>query len=335
MLAPILLALSPVPQDLTRPSEAEIRRGWLLEHQDADGRWDADGFTKHDSPAKDDAEPGLGEPQDDVLATSLALWACLGDGRGLREGVDADDIARGVRWLLSKQELDTGLVRDESHEHEVRHHAIATVVLCDFQYYENAPLLRDACARALAALVKTQASDGSWGDTRTTAWALLAFEAARAAELEVDEDSVRTGHDYQRAMVDERDLLLDPKGEFDAVATNLAILVELCGSPAPDRLRELSASAEHALERLTDPDAPPDGEFWFTAAAANLRLGGETWESLQDALKREVLQKQELDGPLHGSWDPRGAPGGRVVETAWGALTLEVYFRYCGLFPSR
>lgn len=321
MLISLALAIVPTWQEpvLVRPPEEEPRRGWLLEIQEPDGRWDADGFTGHDL---DEAGPGL--PEYDVLATSLALWACLGDGRKLGSGPDADALARGVRWLLAAQNLDTGLVRDVPHDLELGHHAIATVVLCDFQALEPGPLVRDACDRAVAALVRAQAPGGSWGDARTTAWALLAFASARAAGLDVPAGPFAAGEAWLRSAED-----------TDFVAAGLDVLRELTALAPGDERGELVARGRLAFEGLASESGPRDGEAWFVATALGFRLGGASWKDLQRPVRAAVLDTQRRGGELHGSWDPRGAPGGRIVETSWYALTLEIYFRYAMIFPAR
>lgn len=321
LFVPTLQAPAYQEPALVRPPEEQIRRGWLLECQAPDGRWDADAFAGHDLEGA-----GRGRPGDDVLATSLALWACLGDGRGLGEGPDADAVARGVRWLLGRQDLDTGLVRDVPHPLELRHHALATVVLCDFQSLHPGPLLRDACERAVVALERTQDPRGSWRDARTTAWALTAFSCARAAGLDVSAESVAGGEAWLRSASD---------ANADAVAAGLDVLRELSALAPDDDRGELVERGRIAVGELSGETRPRDGEAWFVAAALALRIGGEPWKRLQKTLRRDVLDTQQGGGFFHGSWDPRGAPGGRVVETAWNALTLEVYFRYARVFPAR
>src|SRR5580765_1661147 len=55
---------------------------WLCQHQDDDGRFDADGFMKHDPPGAPCDGPG--NPAQDVGVTALALLALLGDGNSPR-----------------------------------------------------------------------------------------------------------------------------------------------------------------------------------------------------------------------------------------------------------
>ena len=63
---------------LARPSAQAVQAGlkWLAAHQDESGRWDADGFMKHD---KGKPTTGPGSAVHDVGATGLAMLAMLGD----------------------------------------------------------------------------------------------------------------------------------------------------------------------------------------------------------------------------------------------------------------
>ena len=58
---------------------------WLAAHQDEDGKWDCDGFMKHDS-ADSEICDGPGNAVHDVGVTGLALLAFLGDGSTMRAG---------------------------------------------------------------------------------------------------------------------------------------------------------------------------------------------------------------------------------------------------------
>ena len=71
---------------------------WLKNHQDEDGKWDCDGFMKHDD-ASSEVCDGPGNAVHDVGVTGLALLAFLGDGSTLRSGPYKEPIKKGVTWL--------------------------------------------------------------------------------------------------------------------------------------------------------------------------------------------------------------------------------------------
>ena len=90
------------------PGAVPVARGlqWLADHQDEDGKWDADGFDKHD-PAGD-RTTGPGYAAHDVGVTGLALLAFLGDGHTMKRGRHRDTVVAGVRWLLAQQDSESG-----------------------------------------------------------------------------------------------------------------------------------------------------------------------------------------------------------------------------------
>ena len=92
------------PTGIAPPDGAAVDRGlaWLAKHQDADGRWDCDGFMKHDGAS--DRCDGAGRPAYDVGATALALLAFLGDGNSVRSGEHRDVVKRAVVWLRKQQQ---------------------------------------------------------------------------------------------------------------------------------------------------------------------------------------------------------------------------------------
>ena len=67
------------------------------------------------------------------------------------------------------------------------------------------------------------------------------------------------------------------------------------------------------------------------------QLGGERWQRWNKALQAALLDDQNGQGDLAGSWDPKciwGGYGGRVYSTAMSALCLEVYYRFLPLYSA-
>lgn len=76
--------------DFEQPVEAAL--AWLSAHQDEDGRWDADGFMKHDTEGA--ACDGPGAATHDVGVTGLACIALLAHGNTMRAGPHKDPLDR-------------------------------------------------------------------------------------------------------------------------------------------------------------------------------------------------------------------------------------------------
>ena len=101
---------------------------WLAEHQDGDGKWDADQFMKHDTvgPACD----GAGNPTKDIGVTALATLAFLGHGSTLRVGPHAEQVKGAVAWLRDQQQ-DNGLIGMPVAHDFIYSHCIATFALSE------------------------------------------------------------------------------------------------------------------------------------------------------------------------------------------------------------
>ncbi|MCE9581514.1 MAG: hypothetical protein K8T20_03250 [Planctomycetes bacterium] len=74
--------------------------GWLARHQEADGSWKASGGPGHGFEAL--YEPDAAKSCD-VMATSLALLAFVGDGNSPWMGPYQETVTRAWQWLLAQQ----------------------------------------------------------------------------------------------------------------------------------------------------------------------------------------------------------------------------------------
>jgi hypothetical protein len=120
----------------------------------------------------------------------------------------------------------------------------------------------------------------------------------------------------------------------------VGFLVRVMTGTAPDdpALAATAARLEAAMPRWPTSDGDLGTAFgaadpihWYYGAMAAFQRGGTTWKMWNDRLRPLLLDHQEKRGCAAGSWPPvgeTGAKGGRVVVTALGALTLEVYYRY-------
>ena len=94
-----LLCISPILGHQALRSEEE---GWIVAHQDEDGKWDADGFFEHDPPGERLGTPGRADF--DVGVTGLA--ALLVSQHKKTRG----SYLRAADWLGARQDPRTGLV---------------------------------------------------------------------------------------------------------------------------------------------------------------------------------------------------------------------------------
>ncbi len=111
VLAAVLLcsmaAMADPPVDLDRAERESVASAlaWLARNQELDGHWKATGGTDHGFGAL--YEPDAARDSD-VLATSAALLAFLGDGSSPWSGPYREATLRAWKWLIAEQERRGG-----------------------------------------------------------------------------------------------------------------------------------------------------------------------------------------------------------------------------------
>jgi hypothetical protein len=332
---------------------------WLAAHQDPDGRWDCDGFSKN---CAKDRCGGPGEPLHDVGVTGLALLAFLGDGNLPDGGPHWRAVARGVKWILSQQNPETGLLGGPAGNSFLYGHAIATTALAEAYALGGSGDLRGPLERAVALAAKACNPDRVWryqcppngdNDTSVTSWMASALKAAADAGVAVDptlfdrtlawlEDMTepatgRCGY-MQRGEGSARRSGREqrfPAHKTEALtAAALFCRIRLGQTPEKHPVLRLHAGRLRKAPpvwEVGDELSLVDEYYWYYGTFAMFQMGGEDWKVWNAALKKALLEHQRKDGDAAGSWDPVGAwgeEGGRVYMTALGALCLESYYRY-------
>jgi hypothetical protein len=334
---------------------------WLVAHQDEDGKWDCDGFMKHDVAG----EPctGAGNGVHDVGVTGLALLAFLGDGHSMRAGAHRDVVRRAVRWLREHQNAN-GRFGSTAASDFVYDHAIAAYAMCEAYGLSQYSTLRPIAQRGLDYLATHRNPYGAWryqprdgdSDTSVTGWCVLAMCSGRQWGLAVDANGLALaaqafdactspdGHcGYQRAGELSARKAGGHAARFPADRTDALTAAGLfCRyflGQQPEEQPLMRAAADRLQKRLPRWDEQAgtiDHYYWYYATYALFQFGGAHWREWSKALRSAVVATQCKDGNAAGSWDPVdawGEDGGRVYSTAILALTLEAYYRYTRLVP--
>ncbi|MDA1266001.1 MAG: terpene cyclase/mutase family protein, partial [Planctomycetota bacterium] len=169
---------------------------WLKNHQDADGKWDADGFMRHDPSG--DPSGGAGDAKHDVGLTGLALLAFLGNGNTSAHGPHKQVVNDGIKWLREQQDVETGLIGDPIGHSFLYDHSIATLAICEAYYFTKSPLLKPTAQRAINYITRARNPYGAWrydvppvgdNDTSVTGWMIFALKSAEEAGLTIDRDA--------------------------------------------------------------------------------------------------------------------------------------------------
>ncbi|MHC4932397.1 MAG: prenyltransferase/squalene oxidase repeat-containing protein [Planctomycetota bacterium] len=335
----------------------ELGLRWLAEHQDIreDGRWDCDGFMKHDP--RDDRNDGPGGALFDVGVTGLALLAFVGAGytdRG-RENSHAGNVRRGLRFLTRNQDRE-GCFGPRSSQKYIYNTAIATLAMCEAYGATRNPRWRSAAQRGLNFIARARNPYMAWryeprggeNDTSVTFWMVMALHAGKRARLDVDPDAFEGARQWI-------DKITDPN--FGQTGYNMP--GGSSGRPAgltdrypPEKSQAMTAAGIHMRFLLGQRPAsekimrkgldlcldllptwnPDDGSidlyYWYLGSLAMQDGAGKYHKEWIAALKEAVLRSQhpEDSGARTGSWDPIGpwgGEGGRIYSTALMTLSLQ------------
>jgi hypothetical protein len=317
---------------------------WLAAHQDPDGKWDCDGFMKHD-PAGDKCD-GAGGAQNDIGVTGLALLAFLRAGYGheasVRMGLD----------FLAKSQQENGCFGTRVSHSFMYGHAIATLAMCEAYRVTRDERDKAAAAKGVAFLQEARNPYLAWryeprggeNDTSVTAWCVMALGAGRGIGLEIDPGAFDGARVWIEKMTEPNlgqvgynfpgGAPARPEGKQDRfpadrsqsmTAAGLAVRMELGEDPASDVVRKGAKLCLALLPAWNPDDGSIDMYYWFHATEAMARIGGGSWSAWRGKLEEALIRSQHPNGARAGSWDPIdpwGEDGGRVYSTALMALSL-------------
>lgn len=339
-------------------TEDAVQRGlaWLARHQDADGKWDADGFHRHCTSFT--ACFGAGNPEFDVGVTALALLAFLGAGFSPDDGSPyAARVERGLDALLRSQSAEGrfGGAGDRLYYN----HGVATFAMAEACALAPRPAYRKAVLRALEYSGRGQQSGGGWdytdektgrSDLSITGWQVMALHTAAAAGIAGPAGMRERAAAFVEASV-------QPDGQASYASSGMGagrkgvamaavgLLSRLYFGAPPDdpaiqRAAQLLIRNPPELAKTYEWDRTfQSSYYWYYATLALFHLGGRRWEAWNHFLKKELLPPQSRELHEDGSWPPdanwTGASGGRIASTALHVLIFEIYYRYPPLHAHR
>lgn len=324
-------------------TEAAVKRGleWLARHQNYDGSWSLDRFNEAGDCNGQCTHGGISS---DVSATALALLPFLGAGQTQVQGDYQDLVAKGLRWLVDHQGYD-GDLRTPG-QGMMYAHGQATIALCEAYAMTQSEKLHEPAQKAIDFIVKAQHPSGGWrynpgdaGDTSVVGWQMMALRSAKMAYLKVPQS------------------VFDKASRFlDMVQTDSSLGVYTYvpgGFASPTMTAEGLLCRQYSGWKRDNPTltsgvdwllntSPPSRNYtymyyWYYATQVMHHMGGDRWRNWNDSLKAILVDLQETEGHMAGSWTPtveHDPRGGRVYMTALAVCTLEVYYRHLPLYKS-
>jgi hypothetical protein len=249
----------------------------------------------------------FGAGDESVETTALALLALMGGGSTSRSGAHREQIAKGIAWLRSWQNTETGAIQGA----DPRAQAMAAIVLAEAYTGARSPLLQGPAMLAVEEVLRRIEND-VYVEARAQAWAALAVCAAFDAELGFGNAALAKAADLVLAGGDDPALLF-PR-----------ILLE-----AHEALPADAALAKAEAKRLSSSTprwgADVDLEAWHWDALAAFQFRGKPWRTWDKGFQVALIMGQQGSGEDAGSWSGQG---NLVRATAFGALCAETWFRY-------
>jgi hypothetical protein len=315
----------------TTLTEAAVSRGlrWLAQQQQRDGRWTN------------------GNPAYETANTALALLPFLGAGQTPTVGPYKDHVARGLRWLRSRQNPD-GDLRGGTGQHPGMYaHGIASIVLCDAFALTGDEALRGPAERAVSFIVAAQNDKGGWrymprqdADLSVVGWQLMALQSARMARLNVPSETLELADQYLDSVSHEEGSLYSYQRQGGEARPTPTMTAEglLCRMylgwrrDTPGLTRGVEWLAKHHLPNRREPNI----YYWYYGTQVFHHFGGSEWDAWNTRMRDILVETQVTQGPHAGSWHPEsdrwGSSGGRIFVTSLSVCALEVYYRHAPIY---
>lgn len=344
---------SPPPQ-----TEEAIERGlkFLARYQRDDGSWSLQSF------------PEEAVLVSDTGATALSLLAFQGAGYHHREHQYKDVVRNGLDYLLKNQkengDLFVPLDNNSNRSVWLYSHSLATIALCEAYGMTQDPELREPAQKAIDFIVAGQHADrGGWryspgigADTSVTGWMMMALKSGELAGLEVPSETYQKIDKWltlsQQSPTQPHLYRYNPYAPdtpeqrhgrtASKTMTSVGLLMRLYSGWRRDNsnfVRGADFLREHPPQIGTPREPLRDTYYWYYATQVMFHMGGDYWNEWNAKLHPLLVNTQIKQGPMAGSWDPRGpvpdrwgVQAGRLYVTTLNLLSLEVYYRHLPLY---
>lgn len=333
------------------PSEASVEAAlaYLARHQRNNGSWTV---RLEEEPCNGQCDHGSFEKDPhEIAATGLALLCFLGAGHTMHTGEYSEQVSRGVYFLVQNLKIHSGrgtwlttVAKSEMYEH-----GIATLALCEALQMTGDTDLKDTCQAAITHIIYAQHTDGGWdyhpkspGDLSIVGWQVMALKSAVSAKLAVNAETIRGIDLFLRQ---------HSKGEFMFVYRNgLKPSASMTAIGTLMRIFRGWSKTDPAMIKAIDylaKEGPSSSDVYYNYYATQVLFHhrGKSWKDWNEILREYLVNSQEKNGHMAGSWwfltDPKNPAsvianqtGGRLYVTAMCCLTLEVYYRYLPVYES-
>ncbi len=330
----------------TKQSEAAVERAlaWLVAQQSEDGRWDADlGGAGQEIAVSGHHRGGAGADADTGI-TGLALLALMARGQTHLDGKYREAIQHGLEFIIRSQQNDGCLAGDARAFAAMYCHGMASLAISEALATTGDQRLRPFVKKAVAYSLSSQhPTQGSWryrpgdlGDMSQFGWQVMALKSAQQAGVNVPPENWQLMKRFLEAASSGQHgglAAYRPGERVSRTMTSEALVCRIFVGANTNKPMTREAVG-FITEELPRP-GKPNLYYWYYGTLALHQLQDDQWRRWNDALQRELIERQHKGGHNAGSWDPDttwGNYGGRIYSTAMATMCLEVYYRYLPLY---
>lgn len=373
------------PEIKNPKAAAAARRAcdWLAAQQNKDGSWspmgtgeaatasekttgdglDDDEFWKRalDGQPTDEVpkkQGQLGDPLHSIGVTGLAVLALIEGGSSMTKGRHEGTILKAVKFLVSAQDSETGLIGKPLGHAFHYDHAIATLALARLQGTDHPPALLKKVQAAANYIARARNPYSAWrydyppngdNDSSVTTWMILAVAEAGNAGVKIDSESFPAVIEWFNEMTEEGTGRIGytergsassrvPRMNVDfetapETLTAAGLVSRLACGQSPRQDTVIVSHVRCILQALPgEDDAKITDTLWlYFGTQAMRQIGSRPWANWSKAMIPLALAAQKTKGPAAGAFDPQavawGFSTGRVGTTALTAAALHVASR--------
>jgi hypothetical protein len=318
----------PLEGEITAELDAAIEKGlaYLVKEQNEDGSFGSGRFGKN------------------IAVTALACIALLGDGNLPGRGPYGQNVEKGLEFVL-KSSTETGLLAADSTNGPMYGHGFATLFLGEVYGMTQgggetaySARVHEALVKACRLIEQSQNPDGGWrynpvpydADVSVTICQIMALRSARNAGIEVPKEVVDKAVEYTRQCQNpDGGFRYQLNQGFSAWPRSAAGVASLyyAGIYKDDALdRGVEYLVKTAMPGATNA---PSAHYYYGhyyAVQAMYLAGGANWAEWWPAIRKELLDRQDLDG----SWADQSV--GPAYGTAMSLIVLQMPKRLLPIF---
>ena len=306
-------------------------------------------------------------PDGDAAATGYAVLAFLGAGYDHRTpNRYRRTVQAGLDWIVQNQLASGGWGRDRNYENGVVAMAIAEAFAMTNDARLREPAQK-AIDHLLSRQIDRGGNYGGLGwdyttsnsrnDSSVSGWVVMALKSADAGGLDVGQGMEGARNYLERAWqaTNQNWRDLDPYGKSgfpytwnsqsdaisrpDRTAIGMCMAVFLGKGQGNIMLETMANEVMHRSFELREQyyqiDTYPVNTYYLYYNTLGIfQVGGERWGKWNESMSKLLVNSQiKSDDCLDGSWNWEGTRFhghrvGRIMSTAYNALTLQVYYRY-------